>query len=119
MEKLELKNGEQIEIKDGASENFFRVEVENMEEFQALRIKLTNENLSLIKFINEAGSVCGVYEEKTLVGKFGIEELKDEEKEQTKLIITLTLADIDKMNKRMSYVEETLDTLVLNSLGVE
>lgn len=118
MEKLELKNGEQVEIKDGASENFFKVEVENMEEFQALRIKLTNENLSLIKFLNDAGSVCGVYEEKTLLGKFEIEELTDEE-ERSKLIITFALADIDKMNKRMSYVEETLDTLVLNSLGVE
>lgn len=118
MEKLELKNGEQIEVQSGAIENSVKVLVESIDAFKELYSKLTDDNLSQISYLNEAGVLCAIYKDKTL-SKAEIATETDEETGESKLITTLTFKDIDITAKKLKHLEETIDTLLINGLEVK
>ncbi len=109
MEKLQLSNGEQMEILNGASINAIRIEVADWDEFKALKEKLTDDNLSEVTFLNEYGSVSGVYEDKTLSKNYPIEEVTDDEGIVTSLIVTFTLNDIDQVEKTLKALNKKLE----------
>lgn len=111
MEKLELKNKEILEIQDGASENSIQIEVENLEDFTEIYEKFTDENLSEIKIYNENDALCTILKDKTLV-KVSIQEVEE------KLIVTFNLKDVDITMKKIKHLEDTVDVLVMASLGV-
>jgi hypothetical protein len=115
MEKLELKNGEQIEILDGASENTVKV-VTTIDTFDALYKKFTDDNLSEISFYNSSDVVCAVYNNKTLKNVTLATETIDEVEV---FVATINLKDIDNTQLSINSLQETVDTLVLGSLGVE
>lgn len=117
MEKLQLKDGEQIEIQDGASENCVMVEVASQESFLELYNKLTDDNLAEISYLNESGVLCAIYKDKTL-HKEELESVTDEETEESKLIATFIFKDIDTTKMKLKELQETVDTLVLNTLGI-
>jgi predicted transcriptional regulator len=118
MEKLELKSGEQIEIQTGAAENSVKVEVESVDAFKELYNKFTDDNLSQISFLNDAGVLCAIYKNKTLA-KAELETATDEETEENQLIATFTLKDIDTTKLEIKSLRETVETLVLNTLEAE
>lgn len=60
MEKLILKDGTELEIKDGASVNSIELEVADYSSLETLAFKLTKENLSEIKF-QSGDQVTGEY----------------------------------------------------------
>lgn len=109
MEKLQLSNGEQIEILNGASLNAIRIEVSNWDEFKALKEKFTDDNLAEVSFLNEFGIVSGVYEDKTLSKNYPIEEVTDDEGIITGLIVTFTLKDVDKVEKTLKELNKKLE----------
>lgn len=117
MEKLQLSNGEQIEILNGATENSVKVEVETQELFLEIYNKLTDDNLAEISYLNESGVLCAIDKDKTLY-KAELETVTDEETEESKLIATFTLRDIDTTKIKLKELQETVDTLVLNTLGI-
>ncbi|WP_099467722.1 hypothetical protein [Konateibacter massiliensis] len=118
MEKLELKSGEQIEIQNGASENFVSVEVESLDAFKELYNKFTDDNLSQISFLNDEGVLCNTFIDKTL-SSAKLETVTDEDAEVVSLVATFNLKNIDSTTKRIKYLEDTVDALILNSLEVE
>lgn len=117
MEKLKLKNGEQIEILNGASEISVKVEVTNQESFLELYNKFTDDNLTQISYLNAEGVLCAIYKDKTL-HKAELESVTDEETEESKLIATFIFKDIDTTKMKLKELQETVDTLVLNTLGI-
>ena len=60
MEKLILKDGTELEIKDGASVNSIELEVADYAALGTLAAKLTKENVSEVKFQSD-GQVTGEY----------------------------------------------------------
>lgn len=118
MEKLQLNNGEQIEIQYGASQNSVQVEVPSQEFFMELYTKLTDDNLSKITFLNESGTEMAIYNNKTL-DKAELQPVTDEETGELKLIATFILKDIDTTTQKIKELQETVDTLVLNTLGID
>ena len=118
MEKLQLSNGEQIEILNGATQNSVQVEVENQEAFLDIYNKLTDDYLAEISYLNESGVLCAIYKDKTLASA-QLETTTDEETEESKLIATFNLKDMDNTKLKLKELQETVDTLVLNALGVD
>jgi predicted transcriptional regulator len=118
MEKVELKNGEKIEIQAGATENLIKIEIASVDAFKDLYTKFSDDNLSQISILTETDAVCAIYKDKTLQ-KAELESVTDTKTEEIKLIVTITLKDINVTDKRLKSIEETVDTLVLNSLGVK
>lgn len=117
MEKLQLSTGEQIEILNGATANSIKVEVESQESFLEIYNKLTDDNLTQISYLNETGILCAIYKDKTLASA-QLETVTEEDREESKLIATFTLKDIDTTKQKLKELQETVDTLVLNALGV-
>lgn len=117
MEKLQLSNGEQIEIQNGATANSIKVEVTSKEAFLELYTKLTDDNLCKVTFLGEAGNEMAIYHNKTL-DKAGLQNVTDEETGELKLIATFILKEMDNTKLKLKELQETVDTLVLNTLGI-
>ncbi|KAB1437550.1 hypothetical protein [Candidatus Galacturonibacter soehngenii] len=118
MEKLQLNNGDLIEIQNGATPNSVKVEVPSQEAFLEQYIKFKDDNLSKITFLSETGIEMSIYNNKTL-DKAELQSVADEETVESKLIATFTLKDIDTTKQKLKELQETIDTLVLNTLGIE
>lgn len=118
MEKLQLNNGDLIEIQNGATPNSVKVEVQSQEAFLEQYIKFKDDNLSKITFLSETGIEMAIYNNKTL-DKAELQLVTDSETEEVKLIATFLLKDIDSTKIKLKELQETVDTLVLNALGVD
>jgi antitoxin component of MazEF toxin-antitoxin module len=108
MEKIQLSNGEKIEIKNGSSLSSIQVEVANLDEFKALCEKFTDKNLSEVIFLNEAENECSRYTDKTIANS-GYSPNEDEETGEIKLIATLSLKDVDQVAKALKELKQKLE----------
>jgi len=115
MDKIILKDLSEINIREGSSTNVFQVDATAREELATLCNRLTDDNLSEFSLYNSS-SVLGAVTKNRKLSKASIEE--NTEEGATGFIITVELAEVSAIEKRVADVEETVDTLVLNSLGV-
>lgn len=96
MEKIKLKDGTEIEIMNGATENCITVNCSTLEEVGVIADQLTDENLEKYKILNSAGLECATIENKHLES---ITIYPD--KGQTQF----NLADVDMVAKRLEALE--------------
>lgn len=106
MEKIKLKDGTLIEI-IGATSNSFTINSATSQEFKDTYDKLTASNLEEYCIVNEAGEELAFFKDK---------EVKSARLEGD--IATFDLKDVDTTTKRIRALEETVDTLVMENLGV-
>lgn len=106
MEKIKLKDGTLIEI-IGATSNSLSFDTTEKSHSEIVAL-LTEENLESFEIINEAGESLHVYKDKKIKYPYGVYEKT----------LTVNLVDVNVLEKRMRSLEETVDTLVLESLGV-
>lgn len=98
MEKVVLKDGTEIEIINGATENCITVECSTLEEMGTIAGQLTDENLEQYKILNSAGLECCTLENKHL-NSFTVYPDKGQ--------VQFNLADADMVAKRLEVLEET------------
>ena len=92
MDKLILKNGNEIELTASTSLGILTTDVADVATLQACKDSLTDDNLSKVTFKNDAGVVVGNYEnlklnpvwsirwiEKGISATFGLSEKTEEE----------------------------------------
>lgn len=108
MEKIKLNDGTVLEIQAGCTEYEVSILSTNVDETLA---NFTDDNLSRFEILNDSDVVCAIYEKKHM--KKSSVVLVDEA-----YLITIALVDVDEMYERISSLEETVDTLVLESLGL-
>ncbi|OYP06946.1 hypothetical protein CG709_09890, partial [Lachnotalea glycerini] len=65
MERIKFKNSDEIYILDGSTENQYKCVLNSISDFATLYTKLTDDNLSQISYLNEAGALCAIYKDKT------------------------------------------------------
>jgi hypothetical protein len=115
MDKIVLKDKTEILIREGSGTNIFQVEGKEREELIELCKQLTKENLSEYCIYNSAGLLCSIYKNKELAGS----HIDEKSEEVEGLLFTIELAPVSTIEKRLADVEETVDALMTNSLGVE
>ena len=98
MEKVILKDGTEIEILNGATENIIVVEASKNEEIVELVDKLTEENLEEYTLFNSDGEECAVFENKCL-DCYVVYPYKGQ--------VQFNLMDVDMVAKRLVALEET------------
>lgn len=98
MEKILLKDGTEIEIINGATENCIITECSNLEEVGTIADQLTEENLEEYKILNSAGLECCTITNKYLES-FTVYPNKGQ--------VQFNLADVDMIAKRLANLEET------------
>ncbi|WP_312371885.1 hypothetical protein [Lachnoclostridium sp.] len=106
MEQIKLKDGTLIEI-IGATSNSFAINVTTSQDFKDTYDKLTTSNLEEYSIVNEEGEALAFF--------------RDKEVKSARLdgdIATFDLKDVDTTTKRIRALEETVDTLVMETLGV-
>lgn len=96
MEKVVLKNGEEIEIVNGATENSITVEASTHEEIAAIADLLTEENLEEYKILNSAGLECATIENR-YVESYIVYPTKGQ--------VVFNIADVDMVAKRLAEME--------------
>jgi hypothetical protein len=123
MEKLQLSTGEQIEVENGSQENIIRVKLADLNDYPELIKKFTTQKPFSYSILNEAGKECSNYDNKeyknSTTAPYG-----DASNEYT--IVTIILGDFDSTKQELQEakeeiknLKETVDTLVLNALGVD
>lgn len=106
MEKIKLKDGTLVEI-IGATSNSLSFDTTEQSHTEIVS-KLTEENLETFEIINEAEESLRVYKDKKIKFPYDVYEKS----------LTVNLVDVNLIEKRMRSLEETVDTLVMESLGV-
>lgn len=101
MAKIVLKDGKEIKILDGATENCIKVSCTTTEEVAIIAEKLTEDNLAKFSILTENGQVCAVFMDKHL-DKY-IVYLADG-------VAEFMLKDIDTISKRLATLEATQET---------
>lgn len=116
MYTLELKDGSQIEIREGGSEACFSVIIEKPQEAVEILDKLTEDNLSCFKYIEPEG-LYSVIKNKTL-SKMQLEKEIDPKTQEVtgRYTAAFILKDVDVTALEIKYLKETVDALVLASL---
>ena len=109
MEKIKLNDGTTIEIQGGCSEFSVSMIAESVDEMVA---HFTDENLERYEILTGSDAVCAIYVKKHMK-KFSAVAA-----EEGGYLITITLEDIDETAERLASLEETVDTLVMESLGL-
>lgn len=67
MQKIQLKDGTQFDIRDGSTENNYQAVIADMTAFSILYTKLTDINLSKFKILNiDTNEVLGAFTDKSL-----------------------------------------------------
>ena len=98
MEKIILKDGTEIEILNGATENVIVVGATTHEEIVGLVDKLTEENLEEYTLLNSDGEECAMFENKCL-DCYVVYPNKGQ--------VQFNLMDVDVVAKRLAALEET------------
>lgn len=98
MEKIKLKDGTEIDIVNGATENCITVECSTLEEVGEIADQLTDENLEQYKILNSAGLECCTLENKHLESIIIYPD---------KGQVQFNLVDVDMVAKRLEVLEVT------------
>lgn len=98
MEKMILKDGEEIEIYNGAIENCITATYSTLEDVAVIVGKLTEDNLEEYKILNSAGLECCTLNNKCLES-FTVYPNKGQ--------VVFNLADVDMVEKRLGNLEAT------------
>lgn len=96
MEKVVLKDGTEVEIINGATENCITVEASTQEEIAAIVDLLTEENLEEYKILNSDGLECATIENKYLESYIVY---------PTNGQVVFNIADVDMVAKRLAELE--------------
>lgn len=107
-EKIKLNDGTLLEIEEGCTEFEISVISESVDETAKL---FTDSNLERFEILTGEDKVCAIYTKKHMKNFSAV--ITEEG-----YLVTIRLADIDEMAERMSALEETVDILVMESLGV-
>lgn len=97
-EKIVLADGTEIEIENGAVENRIQVALPDLEGFKSLFGKFTESNLEVYKILNAAGLTCATHKNKYLKNVLV-------EQRENDFLVSMNLADVDMIEKRLSAVE--------------
>lgn len=108
MEKIKLNDGTVIAIQSGCAESTIDIVSETVDETIAL---FTDSNLERYEILTENDDVCAIYTKKHMQ-RFSAVLVDDT------FLITIHLTDIDEMAERVAALEETVEVLVMESLGV-
>lgn len=108
MEKIKLNDGTVIGIQSGCNEFAIGIIAESVDETVA---HFTDSNLERYEILTVNDDVCAVYTKKHMKN-FSAVLTEDG------YLITVHLMDIDEMAERVTALEETVDVLVMESLGV-
>ncbi|HCL01857.1 MAG TPA: hypothetical protein DHW61_05480 [Lachnoclostridium phytofermentans] len=106
MEYIKLKDGTIIAI-IGATSNSFTIIANTSQDFKDTYDNLKAKNLEEYSIVNEEGEALAFFKDK---------EVKSARLEGD--IATFDLKDVDITTKRIKALEETVDTLVIETLGV-
>lgn len=98
MEKIILKDGSEIQINDGATENIFVVPYENESEISTMVSNLTVDNLSEIKLYNSSEVLCTTILNKKLSTYITNVDEKT---------VAFNLKDVSELEKRIIELETT------------
>lgn len=96
MEKIKLKDGTEISIVNGATQNCITAKCSNLKEVEEVADKLTDENLEEYKILNSVGLECSTLENKHLNS---ITIYPDKGQAQFHLV------DVDMVAKRLEALE--------------
>lgn len=111
MEKIRLKDGTEHNICDGASVNRIVIPVTDSSNFVQVHNTMTEENLSEFNVLTEANEICAILKDKKVMSA----ELLQVDGGYSAIFV---FADVDSTSRRIKALEETMDTLVMESLGV-
>lgn len=103
-EKIELKDGTEFEIENGASENNIQIVISNVDGFADVFRKFTESNLESYKIKNSDGLTCSIKENKYLVDAI-VEECKSD------MLVTFRLADVDMTQKQLNELKSSVSKL--------
>ena len=98
MEKVVLKDGTEIQIADGASENCITVPFTEEAEVSGIVTNFTQDNLAEFKIYNASGVLCT-----TITNK----KLKTYTTNLEEKTVTLNLEDVSELESRIAELEAT------------
>lgn len=98
MEKVVLKDGTELQISNGATQNCITVECSTLEEVEVITEKLTEENLEEYKILNSSGLECCTIQNKHLES-FTVYPNTGQ--------VQFHLKDVDMVAKRLDALETT------------
>lgn len=98
MEKIELKDGTEIEICDGAAENCIAVPFTEESEVAGIVGNFTQENLKEFKIYNASGVLC------TTITNKKVKSYTTNLEENT---VTLNMEDVSELENRVVELEKT------------
>ena len=96
MEKVVLKDGTEISILDGATENSITVPFEKESEVAGIVANFTTENLAEFKIYNASGVLC------TTIANKKVKSYTTNLEEKT---VTFDLEDVSELESRVSELE--------------
>ncbi len=97
-EKIVLKDGTEIEIENGASQNCVQIVFQDLDGFKGLHAKFTEANLENYKILNAEGLTCADISNKYLKSTLV-------EQKENGFLISFNLADVDMLEKRVAALE--------------
>ena len=98
MEKIKLKDGTELEICNGATENILTMQLTEENTLEKLVALMTEENLSEYKILTESGVECTTIKDKY------VKTYTVNTEENT---VRFHLADVDLIAKRVAELEAT------------
>lgn len=102
MQKLKLKDGQIIEIMDGAKENYYQVSLASINDFAPLYSKLTDYNLSEIELYTSDDVLSAVYSDKSVSKIYPTSS-------GTEVIAVIELKPADTVGKNIKDLQITQD----------
>lgn len=112
-EKIILKDGTELEIENGATENRIQVIIQDLNEFKKLYDNFNMNNLESYQIKNVEGLICTTRTNKFLKNVI-IEQMENF------FLISFNLENVDMTNKRLSALEEgqEIQDGAINDLGI-
>ena len=98
MEKVVLKDGTELEIQNGATENTLTMQLTEENTLEKLVATMTEENLAEYKILTESGVECTTVKDKY------VKSYTVNTEENT---VKFNLADVDIISKRLAELEAT------------
>lgn len=109
MEKIKLKNGKEIVVEGGMTQNYFETVVQGYDAMKETYNILTDDNLERVEVLNDAGIVCAVLENKRLAQEKRFENIADTENIKLKV----SLEDVDIRDIQLAQNTANIDYLVM------
>ena len=109
MEKIKVKNGKEIVVEGGMTQNYFETVVQGYDAMKETYNILTDDNLERVEVLNDAGLVCAVLENKRLTQEKRFENIADTENIKLKVF----LEDVDIRDIQLAQNTANIDYLVM------